>query len=296
MWMGFPALYRIGTGAIMGFLISLDKLTLWILFRKFPAEIMGYDFSLSLFFKTFLTLFFRVFFVVGFICSIFVHVKKFSGCICPEQPRTKRCKPLDNTKPRVTARGFVYLTLPKSRQKLPNDQISKEKLHFSKLLRNFLIYQVWGRAPIPPPSGTTPKHFILSEKIPIFAVHKDNLPSDTGELQIKAAGVNWQIIRHLQRLSFSYRTGTITKFLSLVGLPYVSVHKPKCQPQELQDQTQTKILSIPQYHYLNFLGNCIYPLPSPKGEAHKDKPCLRSMECYLASNILFTEHLLKHFP
>lgn len=50
------------------------------------------------------------------------------------------------------------------------------------------------------------------------------------------------------------------------------------------------------YHYLNFLGNCIYPLPSPKGEAHKDKPCLRSMECYLASNILFTEHLLKHFP
>ena len=28
-----------------------------------------------------------------------------------------------------------------------------------KLLRNFLIYQVWGRAPIPPPSGFTPKCF-----------------------------------------------------------------------------------------------------------------------------------------
>lgn len=35
----------------MGFLISLDKLTLRILFRKFPAEIMGYDFSLSLFLR-----------------------------------------------------------------------------------------------------------------------------------------------------------------------------------------------------------------------------------------------------
>ena len=75
--MGFPALYRIGTGAIMGFLISLDKLTLRILFRKFPAEIMGYDFSLSLLFKTFLTLFFRVFFGYGFICSIFAHRKIF---------------------------------------------------------------------------------------------------------------------------------------------------------------------------------------------------------------------------
>ena len=90
--MGFPALYRIGTGAIMGFLISLDKLTLWILFRKFPAEIMGYDFSLSLFFKTFLTLFFRVFFVVGFICSIFVHVKKFSGFLFRIPPAKKEAK------------------------------------------------------------------------------------------------------------------------------------------------------------------------------------------------------------
>jgi len=74
----------------MGFLISLDKLTLWIFFRKFSAEIMGYDFSLSLFFKTFLTLFFRVFFVVGFICSIFVHVKKFSGfCLESALPRNE---------------------------------------------------------------------------------------------------------------------------------------------------------------------------------------------------------------
>jgi hypothetical protein len=45
-----------------------------------------------------------------------------------------------------------------------------------------------------------------------------------------------------------------------------------------------------------FLRQLYIPPPSPKGEAHKDKPCLRSMECYLASNILFTEHLLKHFP
>ena len=36
-----------------------------------------YDFSLSLFFKTFLTLFFRVFFGYGFICSIFAHKKVF---------------------------------------------------------------------------------------------------------------------------------------------------------------------------------------------------------------------------
>ena len=35
------------------------------------------------------------------------------------------------------------------------------------------------------------------------------------------------------------------------------------------------------------------PLPSPKGGAHKDKPCLRSMECYFTSkysiNISFKE-------
>lgn len=74
--MGFSTLYRIGTGAIMGFLISLDKLTLRILFRKFPAEIMGYDFSLSLFLRL-SSPFFRVFFGYGFICSIFAHKKVF---------------------------------------------------------------------------------------------------------------------------------------------------------------------------------------------------------------------------
>ena len=134
------------------------------------------------------------------------------------------------------------------------------------------------------------------KKKTIFAIHKDNLPNDTGELQKTSCLGELTEFRHPWQLSFSYRTGTITKFPSSVGPPCISAHKPKCQPQELQDQIRIKILSIPQYHYLNFLGNCIYPLPSPKGEAHKDKPCLRSMECYLASNILFTEHLLKHFP
>lgn len=89
--MGFSTLYRIGTGAIMGFLISLDKLTLRILFRKFPAEIMGYDFSLSLFFKTFLTLFFgfsldMVLFVVS------LHIRKFLWLLFRIRPAKNETK------------------------------------------------------------------------------------------------------------------------------------------------------------------------------------------------------------
>jgi hypothetical protein len=75
----------------MGFLISLDKLTLRILFRKFPAEIMGYDFSLSLFLRLSSPFFFgfsldMVLFVVS------LHIRKFLWLLFRIRPAKNETK------------------------------------------------------------------------------------------------------------------------------------------------------------------------------------------------------------
>lgn len=49
----------------------------------------------------------------------------------------------------------------------------------------------------------------------------------------------------LAALFFPYRTNTVKRFPSSTGLSCVSVHKPISLPQGQQDQTQTKILSVP---------------------------------------------------
>lgn len=50
-----------------------------------------------------------------------------------------------------------------------------------KLLRNFLIYQVWGFTPIPPPFGSAEECFHTFGKIAIFAVPKQQHTAICGE-------------------------------------------------------------------------------------------------------------------
>lgn len=122
--------------------------------------------------------------MVLFVVSL--HIGKFLWLLFRILPPRKKLnnRRLDNMKPRVCRSGLCVInSTPKVGKTFQTAKYPFEKPLKQQLTRNFLIYQVWGLAPIPPPSGSTPKHFVLSEKRPIFAVHKDNLPNDTGELQ-----------------------------------------------------------------------------------------------------------------
>lgn len=169
--------------------------------------------------------------MVLFVVSL--HIGKFLWLLFRILPPRKKLnnRRLDNMKPRVCRSGLCVInSTPKVGKTFQTAKYPFEKPLKQQLTRNFLIYQVWGLAPIPPPSGSTPKHFVLSEKRPIFAVHKDNLPNDTGELQKISCQGELTEFRHPWQL-YSFPTVLIRSsgfLLRLVCLVYLYTSPYPC--------------------------------------------------------------------
>lgn len=203
---------------------------------------MCYDFSLCFLFKTFFTLFIgfsldMVLFVVS------LHIGKFLWLLFRILPPRKKLnnRRLDNMKPRVCRSGLCVInSTPKVGKTFQTAKYPFEKPLKQQLTRNFLIYQVWGLAPIPPPSGSTPKHFVLSEKDLYSQYTKTTCRTIRESCKNKLPGRIDGVPTSLAALFFPYRTNTVKRFPSSTGLSCVSVHKPISLPQGQQDQTQTK--------------------------------------------------------
>lgn len=184
--------------------------------------------------------------MVLFVVSL--HIGKFLWLLFRILPPRKKLnnRRLDNMKPRVCRSGLCVInSTPKVGKTFQTAKYPFEKPLKQQLTRNFLIYQVWGLAPIPHHPAQHPNTLYFRKKTYIRSTQRQPAERYGRVAKNKLPGRIDGVPTSLAALFFPYRTNTVKRFPSSTGLSCVSVHKPISLPQGQQDQTQTKILSVP---------------------------------------------------
>lgn len=185
--------------------------------------------------------------MVLFVVSL--HIGKFLWLLFRILPPRKKLnnRRLDNMKPRVCRSGLCVInSTPKVGKTFQTAKYPFEKPLKQQLTRNFLIYQVWGACPHSPTIRlNTQTLCTFGKKTYIRSTQRQPAERYGRVAKNKLPGRIDGVPTSLAALFFPYRTNTVKRFPSSTGLSCVSVHKPISLPQGQQDQTQTKILSVP---------------------------------------------------